>query len=64
MTSGVYKRGRRKATITETDGGRFVLDVDERVKVSNHRNVFKARDMMVKYLDWLFDGKYEIRAED
>ena len=60
--SGVYSRGKRKATLTNTEDGRFVLDVDERVKVSNHTNTFKDYGVMVKYLDWLY-GKYEIRTE-
>ena len=62
MASVVYTKGRKKGEISRTDDGRFVLDIDKRVKVSNHTNTFKDYDVMVKYLDWLF-GKYEIRTE-
>ena len=59
--SGVYSRGKQKGTIEKLEDGRFVLDIDKRVKVSNHRNVFKEWEVLEKYLTWLFDGKYEIK---
>lgn len=60
MASGIYVKGRKKGEITRADDGRLILVVNERVKVSNHRNTFKNCDVMVKYLDFLF-GNYEIR---
>lgn len=60
MVQGVYSRGKRKAEFQQLKDGRYVLDVSERVKVSEHRNVFKNRDALAAYLGWLF-GKYEIR---
>lgn len=58
MAHGVYRRGE----FQQLEDGRYVLDVSERVKVSEHRNVFKNREAMTDYLGWLF-GRYEIRAE-
>lgn len=60
MAQAVYSKGGRRADIRRLDDGRYVLEVDKRVEVSNHRNTFKEHEVMVKYLDWLFD-KYEIR---
>lgn len=60
MTFSVYVKGRKKATITKLQDGRFLLDVNRRVKVSERQNRFKDYSVMEKYLDWLFGGKYQI----
>lgn len=56
----VMVRGKQKATVNETEDGCFILDVNQRVKVSEHRQTFKDWETLEKYLSWLFDGKHEI----
>lgn len=56
----VMVRGKQRAKVNETEDGRFVLDVNQSVKVSEHRQTFKDWETLEKYLYWLFNGKHEI----
>lgn len=60
MANGVYFKGKRRGEFFKTHDDRWVLEIDKSVKVSEHRNVFKSRQMMEEYISWLSDGKYQI----
>lgn len=60
MAHVVYSRGKRKAEFQRLEDGRCILDVEKGVKVSERHNEFKDEETMMQYLDWLFDGRFQV----
>lgn len=61
MVLEITSRGKVVGTVEPLEGGRFKTNITG-VKTSEPCEIYKGRDVLVKYLDWLTDGEWTVEG--